>query len=188
MYPSVHNVNSALKNLETEATDARLRKRKQEREISDQGGSLRQGEGDFHDAEREDNLFSINALILFLEDFLEARLLSTLHDYDPTPQVSSVSPWVNKNISNTNEKPSIPPNKAASAYARGANTIKRIVKPSPYHGDNAAESKVNDVYHLLRDLRDLRNDGHSQLRLDGNAGTFFEGISRAVQIAKQEHI
>jgi len=187
MYPSVHNVNSAPKTLEAEATDARLRRHKEDQDILNQKKRDQNEDRDKQNAESDANVFSINALILFLEDFLEARLSSRLNQYEQPERVSVISPWVNKNISNSNDQhPGVLPNRAARAYAHGANTIKRLVRPTSYTEspeDLPSEKQVHDVYHLLRDLRDLRDTGKKQLRLDGGE-TFLEGISKAVQIAK----
>lgn len=186
MYPSVHNVNSAPKTLEAEATDARLRKHKEDQDILNQNKRDQDENHDKRNAQSDENVFSISALILFLEDFLEARLSSRLNQYEQPERVSVISPWVSKDISNSNEqRPGILPNRAARAYAHGANTIKRLVGnvSNTPNEDLPNEKQVQDVYHLLRDLRDLRDTGKKQLRLDGGE-TFLEGISKAVQIAK----
>ena len=189
MYPSVHNVNSAPKTLEAEATDARLRRHKEDQDVLNRKKKDQDGHSDQHNPDNDGNVFSINALILFLEDFLETRLSSRLNQYEQPERVSVISPWVNKDISNGNEQSGgVLPNRAARAYAHGANTIKRMVRPTSYTEspeDSPNENQVHDVYHLLRDLRDLRDSGKKQLRLDGGE-TFLEGISKAVQIAKMD--
>ena len=177
MFSNVQNVNSVSKPLETEATDARLRRENHSEDIVDH--DQRDHGHNSEELDSEMNIFSINALIYFLEDFLEARLSSKLNESSTPENVSSIAPWMKSEPSNANEKPYIPPKSAANAYAHGADTIK---------SDNAQEKhshheKVSDAYHLLRDLRDLRDAGITQLRLN-SASTFFEGVHNAVHAEK----
>ncbi len=134
--------------------------------------------------DNDDNIFSVNSLIYFLEDFLEHRLSSKLQNSEPE-NISTNKPWIKTDHSNMNEKPYIPPKKAAIAYAHGAEVIQANIKASDnnkHHNEN-----ISDIYHLLRDLRDLRDDGISKIKL-GKNGTFIDSIHSAVQIAKISYI
>ncbi len=186
MYSNIQSINSTPKSLETEATDARLRNKAKQDEIIDQDARKRQQDGFSQEPDNETNIFSVNALICFLEDFLEARLSSKLNkDVPPNQKVSSFAPWMKADHSNANDRPHVPANRAANAYAHGAETVKGVVRgqePSTT-GHHLNDDNMNDVYHLLRDLRDLRDDGQKQLRLDAKL-TFMDGVYSAVQDAK----
>ena len=181
MFSNVQNVNSVAKPLETEATDARLRKEHSNDVVDPEQDN--QGRQHFEQQDNEANAFSINALIYFLEDFLEARLSSKLSVATNSQDVSSIAPWMKAEHSNVNEKPRIQPKSAANAYAHGADTIQQDNTPEKTKHDYP--ENVNDAYHLLRDLRDLRDAGVTELRLD-NRVTFFEGVHNAVYLAKLE--
>lgn len=186
MYSNIQSINSTPKPLETEATDARLRNKGKQDETIDQDAQKHKQGGFAQESENETNIFSINALICFLEDFLESRLSSKLNaDIPKNQDVSSFAPWMKADYSNANDKPHIPANRAANAYARGANTINMrpsgtITSDQTHHLN---DDNMNDVYHLLRDLRDLRDSGQKQLRLNGTL-TFMDGVYSAVQSAK----
>tara|TARA_R110001592_G_scaffold3525_8_gene19862 strand:- start:27077 stop:27652 length:576 start_codon:yes stop_codon:yes gene_type:complete len=181
MFSFVQNISSALKPLDIEAADTRLRRGQNPEEAVDHDKS---GHKDDHadKSDSEANAFSINALICFLEDFLEARLSSKLNESVPQ-NVSSFAPWMKAEHSNTNEMPALPSKRAANAYAHGAEVMKKAGMPPTQDKQHQDEEKVNDVYHLLRDLRDLRDAGITHLRLT-DGPTFLTGISSAVQMAK----
>ncbi len=188
MYSNIQSISSKPKPLETEAADARLRDKAKN---ADEEATLHDRDDQrkevFEDSDNDTNVFSINALIYFLEDFLEARLSSKLNEADEKG-VSSIAPWIKTEHSNVNEKPYVQPNRAANAYAHGAEVSKNTAQEDSVETNvQHNNEKVSDVYHLLRDLRDLRDGGISQLNLHKSA-TFLDGISSAVQTAKLELI
>ena len=86
-----------------------------------------------------------------------------------------------------NEKPSIVPKNAAIAYAHGAKAM-QLAHAMPGHhltGIEKNNETITDIYHLLRDLRDLRHEGINKIKLDKD-GTFIDSIYKAVQSAKLE--
>ncbi len=184
MIPYLQNISSIKKPLETEATNTilEIKNKPNNKDQKINKDSSHEGNKYLDQPNNEDNIFSVNALIYFLEDFLEHRLSSKLHD-NPPQKTSSFKPWVKTEHSNMNEKPYTAPKKAAIAYAHGAEAIQTTLHNPVKEKKNNED--IIDIYHLLRDLRDLRNDGINKIKLDKD-GTFIDSIYKAVQMAKIE--
>lgn len=165
----VPNIGS-VKPYEAEALDAKLQKRRK-----DQDGAQSRKEHSEDQIEDTDTgqILSVQALILFLEDFLESRLGSKLQN---TPEESSnaFDKWFQKKPSNAND--------AAQAYRQGARTSRGAV-----HKVSTEDGKVDlsHIYGLIRDLRDLRRAGVHALRLAPDTD-FIDGIALASRQAYQD--
>jgi len=184
MIPYLQNISSIKKPLETEAANAilEIKNKPNNKDKKNSKNSGHENNNYLDQPNNEDNIFSINSLIYFLEDFLENRLSSKLND-DPPQKTSSFKPWVKTEHSNMNSKPNTASKKAAIAYAHGAEAIQTTLN-NPMKEKKNNEALI-DIYHLLRDLRDLRNDGINKIKLDKD-GTFIDSIYKAVQMAKIE--
>lgn len=157
-----------LRPYEAESIDARLQKRR--REQQDHQPDFKNSVEDLE--EESGQILSVQALILFLEDFLEARLGSKLQPPKEEPQ-NSFQQWFQKKPSNVNE--------AAQAYAHGSKTARRVAKPQAIN--SKGETDLSHIYRLIVDLRDLKTSGIHVLKLVPDTD-FIEGISLAVDRLK----
>lgn len=126
-------------------------------------------EQDSHGQDVEPQVLSIKAIILFLEDFLEARL-GTSFVQEPPEVKNSFESWFDKKPSNLNE--------ANQAYAYSSKIARRS-----YKGGSSTEERSSDlsnIYKLIIDLRALENDGVKVLRLVPDRD-FIGGVTQSVE-------
>ena len=181
MFSLVQNIRSVLAPLETKGVDARLEKKRRDLVLGN-GAYFRGSKGSV-DVDFEDySTISIKALILFLEDFLEARLGSELSDREDV-QEHRFKPWLKTCRSNDVDSAQHE-SAAAKAYARTATTLR--VSPSAESVEQKPDQEPGDVYSLIQDLRDLQHRGVQYLKIANNQ-TFFDGIFLAVMQAKSAY-
>lgn len=185
MFYTIGNINPASKTIETEAVDSHLedRGRSGQEQNAEQGSD---NDGLRYTGEWENELteLSVDALIRFLEDCLETRLTSQVLP-EPT-KVDTTSPWMKTEHSNTNDSASknVLPRNVANAYAHGAKAVKISStyqsKDTESKSPTSNQTKNKIVYHLIRDLRDLKTKGLTSLRIDNTKGSFLKSIEKSV--------
>ncbi len=151
--------------------DARLERRR--RDYQSRQNSEQKSDDDILDQDHRP-ILSVQALILFLEDFLESRLGSKLRDA-PEVKPNSFDRWFKKKPGNCNF--------AARAYQQGAKTA----RGAGGHVDvsvGSHETDLSHIYGLIRDLRALKISGVHVLRLESDTD-FIDGISMAVLRARE---
>lgn len=165
----VPNVGS-VKPYEAESLDSRLRKRRDEHQAR-----RRQSQSSDEPTQGDDGqVLSVQAIILFLEDFLESRLGERLKK-DAVETQNAFEQWFEKKPSNCNE--------AVQAYQHGAETSQFSLKHSSPQSSQQ-DIDLSHIYGLIRDLRDLKDSGVYVLRLASDMD-FIHGISFAVEDARQ---
>ncbi len=182
-----HIVTPFAKPLESEAVETHLRDRKaklnlRRRPRQNSLHSENENEADLAD---QTNILSVKALILFMEDFIEARLSDDPHSAMPVK--ANFAPWLRVQHSNTNESAVLPTVKAANAYNHSAQTINNIKSIPKSDVVSDAQDSLRTSYTLLRDLRDLQLLGVQVLRIDSNT-TFLNAVFRAVEREKFKHL
>lgn len=184
MFYVLPNITSALKPLEPEAVESQLRERKKD---------ARQKSGDHpvsnqleqnHSPITEDTMtvLSVKALILFIEDFIEAHI-GAQNDDVTRPVAKHFQPWMRVEHSNANHP--IPSVKAANAYSHVAQAVKKN-QTSDHQKQSSNTPKLASVYALLHDLRDVQSDKVQFLKIQ-NDRPFIESIMSAVQKQKTQH-
>lgn len=179
----VQNITSALKPLETEGVDARLNKK------PDEGVTEREQRSQTQDEDvppstdiGEYSILSVKSILLFLEDFLELRLSSTVSDNSRDGEQLSFAPWFSKRQSNDSGAISRS-KKAVKAYAKAAKTIRKHSNEPQKQEKQLEKTEIKGLYSLIRVLRDLQDDGVGYLKIDSQK-TFLDGIYFAVDQAK----
>lgn len=176
----VQNITSAFKPLQVEAADARLGKKKgEELEGTDDQGRKHQKNSD-NTKEKEFSSLSVKALILFLEDFVEARLEAKLRSQENRSE-SDVMPWLKSAQSNDTERKA-PSGDAARAYAQAAKTAPR---KNMFRPQNKINIDLKHLYTLIQSLRALELEGVKYLSIDTSL-EFLEAVNSAVQEKQSE--
>ena len=174
MFSIVQNISSALDPVKA---DQPVGDKKHE---SDQGQNQEKLESDSSAIIEEsgDSVLSVQAVIMFLEDFLEKQLESKRAVKSKKPEQSnSFSKWLDKGSANSNDA-SVQPKQAANVYAHTAKTTKNYVNKRVRSG-SPSHSDLKDVYDLIRDLRQLRERGIFHLKIASDRA-FLESIKFAV--------
>ncbi len=168
----VPNIGS-VKPYEAESLDARFQRRRQD----EQGNHdfSREDEHESWEEEEDGQILSVQALILFLEDFLESRLGAKLHK-DVPKEPNAFEQWFRKKPDNCNA--------AAQAYKHGAKTAQSKTYSSSLK-QKQSEMDLSHVYGLIRDLRHLRKSGIHVLRLSPDTD-FMNGIALAIERAQRD--
>lgn len=186
MFTFVQNITSALKPYEAKAADAQMRNKgkDQARSRGEQISSDEEEQGNFAvPSVDDDSVVSVRALILFLEDYVEARLAARLKaapPVDPNADTKShdhFSPWLKQDHSNSNTPPVAATSRAASAYAKSSAMSKsgRSSRNKFIEHDG-----LQDVYGLIRDLRQLQKNNVSFITID-NKNRFLDSVFDAVK-------
>ena len=181
MFSLVQNITSALKPLGTEAVDARLEKKRYTYEDlpdEDRGALQEEPSGE----EGEFATLSIKSVILFLEDFVEARLASRL-DPDKAMKHADMAPWFKQEQSNDTKAAQT--KQAANAYARAAKTVGRSGRRPQQQIHTTGQAELKNIYGLIKDLRYLNELGVKVLAVH-NQMTFLDGVFYAVERLKRE--
>lgn len=128
------------------------------------------------------SFLAVQALILFLEDYLETRLVSkslqssSLSEDTYNEEGLSMS-WRGPEALNSNDKVA-GARDAAKAYAHMARVSSGKVS-ARQSGRGHKKSNLKEIYSLIRMLRQLRDQGVLYLRVDHGV-SFLEGIKRAL--------
>lgn len=181
MFYVVQNITSALKPLERKAVDSRLGKKSKHANKTEHNSPETIDDRDTvsDDDFGEYSILSIKSILLFLEDFLELHLSSILPDESHQGEQLSFAPWLSKQRSNDfNVDPRS--NGAAKAYAHAAKTIGKPLQQKSGQQKQVMPEKVKNVYALIRDLRNLQDNGIGYLKINSQK-TFLDGIYLAVQ-------
>lgn len=172
------SITSALKPLEPEAVDSHVRDRKKDAQSNskDHPTSDHSDDSALDTAQDSMSVLSVKALILFLEDFIEAHIGAKQQD-SVQPAAAHFQPWMRVEHSNANHP--VPSVKAANAYSHVSQAVKSSEK-SDHTKHPAKAQKLTSIYALLRDLRALQSDKVQFLKIQNDV-SFIEGILLAVQ-------
>ena len=183
MFSIVQNIASALKPLEVEAADARLQKKKDDPEIGgDDSSNSGAHDTAYQDDEREGSFMSVKSIILFLEDFIEARLESKAEDRTFLDDESTMAPWLK--AKHSNDSASIPSDDAIRAYVQASQTVAKYSNPAASPVPKSVPARENDIreaYALIKVLRSLEDQGIKHLKVDSQA-PFIRAVSEAASI------
>lgn len=177
MFYLTQSINSALKPLEIEAVDARLGKNTQKFDVMDD---------EYPDNDNAENVMGINAeeytilsvksIILFLEDYLEERLTSTVYDHNNKEDKILFPPWFSKQQSNDIGGKVI--SKAAiAAYAHAAEISYNSGK---FEFPRDIDLQLNAIYSLIKNLRVLQGNGVEYLKIYSRR-TLIKGVVAAIK-------
>lgn len=180
MFSVIQNITSALNPLEAKAVDTRLEKKRHNPIDIDEEHS---SDNSVVMEESESSNLSIKALILFLEDFLEARLGTKPATDSSNTQQDSFAPWFK--ASPSNDGVDIKSKNATNAYKHGLEVLRAPLKTFKGNTpDISRQEELKNIYSLIVDLRQLQDSGVRYLDI-GSKKTFIDGISFAVDTAKQ---
>lgn len=171
MFSFIQNIGSLRKPYEADASDAKLQRRRRD-EVLDEGQVERYEHSEDHDGDGG-QVLSVQAIILFLEDFVMSRLDSRLKsDEGETGDGDFLSPWAKTTASNENDM-----KEASLAYAKCSKAVRSV------RSSSVEDTNLSHVYVLIQDLRDLKALGVTVLRLDGNSD-FIANVRAAVDRAQ----
>ncbi len=183
MFSVIQNITSALNPLEAKAVDARLEKKRHNPIDIDEEHNSDNSDNSVVMEESESSNLSIKALILFLEDFLEARLGTKPVTDSSNTQQDSFAPWFK--ASPSNDGVDIKSKKATNAYKHGLEVLRAPLKTFKGNTpDVSRQEELKNIYSLIVDLRQLQDSGVRYLDI-GSKKTFIDGISFAVDTAKR---
>jgi len=181
MFNFVQNISSALKSYETKAADANM---KQKRGTADYvtGASDHSEHEDSTPAlyGDDESIVSVKALILFLEDYIEARLSSKLNQIEPQKQDDNFAPWLRTEHSNANMPQTADSKNAANAYASSSSLSKTGQERAKH---KLAHGELKEVYGLVQDLRQIQKSDVFYIRIDDDK-SFLDSIFEAVKKRK----
>lgn len=155
---------------EAETIDARLERRRREQQAN---SNSNHDKSDARFDEEDGQVLSVKALILFLEDFLEANIGLEKQSIEQKSD-NSFAKWFNKTPSNLND--------AAKAYAYGSKIARRGRKVRA-EVNHVKIPNLSHIYGLIVDLRSLERKGVRVLRLKPDTN-FIDGISQVVDVVK----
>ncbi len=177
MFSFVQSIASVLNPYQASAVDARLdRKRHADPDEQEHNDARDDAPAPLQVVGDEGTVLSVQSLILFLEDFLESQIGPGFQK-EEEPALS----WVHSGHSNMNEEPVRDVGRAARAYEKTAKTAlrRRVFKVAPpKRGD------LSHLYRMIKDLRDLKANGVTDLNLDSKLG-FIDSIAHAVEVSKR---
>lgn len=176
MFNLVQNITSALKTYETKATDTRMGHKDN---ATDYTTGISSDPENTHNpenqAEDDDSVISVKALILFLEDYVETRLSSKLKPVRDSGKGDSFVPWMRQGHSNSN----VESKNAAHAYAHSSD-ISRKQQYGKAPARDLIHGELKDVYSLVQDLRQLQKNNVNFIKID-NDSRFLDSIYKAVK-------
>ncbi len=130
-----------------------------------------------HEHDNEGAVLSVKALILFLEDFVEARLDSAqVKSNTDTVEDLVFAPWMRHKPVNSNSQRDVRPDAAAKAYTR----VAYGASYQPKTVEVAHKESLRVVYGLIQDLRTLKAKGVTHLSISSDQN-FLDGIRFSVE-------
>ncbi len=184
MFSLVKSINSALKPLEIEAIDSRLDKNNNKFNgmSSDRSDVNEDAKSDF--SADEHIILSVKSIILFLEDYLEAKLSSKAPKSEFSEGDNDIAPWFKQNHSNDIVGSSVNSKKAVTAYSHAAEISH---KSNKFRQQGKTDIQLQFVYSLINNLRVIHNNGIEHLKIDCRK-TFIYGVADAVKKVRLKDI
>ncbi len=175
MLSLVENISSILKPLETRAVDAHIEEKHLDIYAKNKGRK-KKNSGNTNINEDDFTTISVKGVILFLEDFLEARLNINLQNNETEQNQNTIKPWLRGEQSNDT-----PPQKAANAYAHAA----KVSRISVHKVNHNSSPELKSIYTLIKDLRHLQDYGIKYLNI-GNSEPLINAVITAVKLIKSK--
>lgn len=178
MFSLVQNLGAILRAQESRGLPSQLPKKRDE---NIDGRSGRERDEAFDARQVSHYEISTQALIQFLEDYLETRLGGGA--VQGVQADEDFKPWLRGAPSNSNRSPQSP-GKVAGIYQKNAHefSVSDDFEPSQ-SSDSDCRSENKNIYFLIQDLRILRERGVKVLGISENV-SFLDGIFDAVEDVK----
>lgn len=176
MFSYLQTITSSFKSPETGAIDSYLKNKRQNQNSHDSNSENTTHQEHHHYEQNETLEISVQAIILFLEDYLESKLDSSKSERSSSQTKNENNkPWLKQSHSNNNYAIK----SATNAYSQSA----KINKNTSVNNAQAEHYDLNHIYSLIRNLRTLNNHGIKTLTINTST-SFLESITSAIKNIK----